>query len=164
MDTPQDPTEVVVWQSLRDLLDAMDAEIARLYAERGLGHVRPRFTMPLIRLSHRGPLTIRQLAESIGVTHSAMSQTVAALRRDGLVRSVPGPDARTRKITLTARSRTLVPFLEAEWRATEQSVAELEREVPYPMTQVVKDVEAALARRSFRDRVAARLPDGEPGS
>jgi DNA-binding MarR family transcriptional regulator len=120
--------------------------------------------MPLIRLNHRGPMTIRALAESIDVTHSAMSQTVAALRRDGLVRSVPGSDARTRKVTLTARARRIVPFLEAEWRATEEAVAELDREIPYPMNRVVSEVEAALARRSFRDRIAARLPDEEPGS
>lgn len=155
----QDPTEFSVWQSLRDLLDAMDAEIARLYAERGVTGIRPRFTMPLIRLNHRGPMTIRELAESTDVTHSAMSQTVAALRREGLVCSVPGDDARTRRVTLTKRAGEIVPFLEAEWRATEAAVAEVDAEIPYPMTRVVRDVEAALARRSFHNRIVAKLDE-----
>ena len=153
-----DPTERNRWRPLRALLDAMDAEIARLYAERGIAGVRPRFVAPLIRLGRRGPMTIRALAQSLDVTHSAMSQTVAALQREGLVSTAPGADARTRQVALTERGREVLPFLEAEWRATEQAVAELDAEIPYPVTRVVGDIEAALARRSFHDRIAAHLP------
>jgi DNA-binding MarR family transcriptional regulator len=142
---------------LRQLLDAMEADIARLYTERGITGVRPRFVAPLIRLGRKGGMTIRQLAESLEVTHSAMSQTVSALQRDGLVTTAPGADARTREVVLTERARTIVPFLEAEWRATEQAVAELDAEIPYALSQVVRDLEAALARRSFHDRIVDRL-------
>ena len=75
---------------LKLLLDAMDDDIARLYAQRGVAGVRPRFSMTLIRLHHLGPLTIRQLAAEVDVTHSAMSQTITAMRREGLVQSSPG--------------------------------------------------------------------------
>ena len=37
----------------------------------------------------------------------------------GLVRTVPGADARTKKIVLTAKARRIVGQLAAEWRATE---------------------------------------------
>ena len=155
-----DPTEQGRWRPLRRLLDAMDADIARLYTERGITGVRPRFVAPLIRLGRRGGMTIRQLAESHEVTHSAMSQTVAALQRDGLVTTAAGADARTRQVVLTERARELLPFLEAEWRATEEVVAELEAEIPYALSQVVQDLQAALERRSFHDRIADRI--GEP--
>jgi DNA-binding MarR family transcriptional regulator len=157
-----DPSEQGQWRPLRQLLDAMDADIARLYTERGITGVRPRFVGPLIRLGRRGGMTIRQLTESLDVTHSAMSQTVAALQRAGLVTTAPGADARTREVVLTERARALLPFLEAEWWATEQVVAELEAEIPYALSQVVRDIEAALARRSFHDRIADKL--GEPPS
>src|SRR5262245_43575132 len=139
-----DPTEYSRWRPLRVLLAAMDRDIARLYEEQGLDEVRPRFVMPLIRLGRSGPMTIRQLAAGLNVTHSAMSQTVSSLRRDGLVRTVPGSDARTREVALTAKARRITPFLEAEWRATERAVAELEDEIPYALSQVVQDIEAAL--------------------
>jgi DNA-binding MarR family transcriptional regulator len=135
----------------------MDNDIARLYHERGFAGVPPRFSIVLIRLGRRGAMTIRQLAKSLDVTHSAMSQTISALRRQGLVDSAPGADARTREVRLTERARTIVPFLEAEWRATEQAVAELEAEIPYALSQVVRDMEAALARRSFHDRIVGHL-------
>jgi DNA-binding MarR family transcriptional regulator len=157
-----DPSEQNRWRPVRQLLDAMEADIARLYTERGITGVRPRFVAPLIRLGCRGGMTIRQLAESLEVTHSAMSQTVSALQRDGLVTTAPGADARTREVVLTERARAIVPFLEAEWRATEQVVAELDAEIPYALSQVVRDLEAALARRSFHDRIADKL--GEPPS
>ena len=102
-------------------------------------------------------MTIRALAEAIDGTHSATSQTVAAMRSAGYVRTTRGTDARTREVTLTEKAAALVPFLDQSWRATEAAVAELDAEVPYPMTQVVADLEWALAHRSFADRVAARL-------
>jgi DNA-binding MarR family transcriptional regulator len=153
----EDPTEISHWKPLKDLLDAMDGDIARLYAERGVHGVRPRFSMALIKLRHRGPLTIKELAALTGVTHSAMSQTVTALRGEGLVTTQAGPDARTRQVTLTDKGAAVVPFLEAEWRATEEAVAELEAEVPYPLTAVVRDLRDALERRPFRDRIAGHL-------
>jgi len=156
--TSPDPTEQSRWRPLRVLLEEMDRDIAKLYDERGVVGVRPRFAMPLIRLARRGALTIRELADALDVSHSAMSQTVAAMRTAGLVRSVAGSgDARTRSVALTRKGRELVPFLEAEWRATEAALAELEEEIPYPLSQVVRDVEAALGRRSFHDRIAAIL-------
>jgi DNA-binding MarR family transcriptional regulator len=158
--TSDDPTRSSALRPLKQLLDAMDDDIARLYAQRGLTGVRPRFSMTLIRLRHLGPMTIRQLASEVDVTHSAMSQTITAMRREGLVQSSPGADARTRTITLTDKGRAQVPFLEAEWRATEAAVAELEAEVPYPMTRVVADLAAALERRSFLERITEHLPAG----
>jgi DNA-binding MarR family transcriptional regulator len=155
--TSDDPTLESGLRPLKQLLNAMDAQIARLYAERGVTGVRTRFTMSLIRLHHRGPLTVKELAEQTEVTHSAMSQTLTAMRAEGLVESTPGPDARTRRIALTAKGRALVPFLEAEWRATEAAFAALQAELPYPLTRVVDDMAAALERRPFLDRIREHL-------
>lgn len=157
---PSDPTLQSRWRGVRELFRETDAGIAELYAARGVHGVSPRYSIVLIKLARHGPLTIRELAAQADVTHSALSQTVAGLRRDGLVESAPGRDARTRVVRLTGRGRDLVPFLEAEWRATEAAVAELDAEVPYPLAQVVADLRAALARRGFAERVAAHLPSG----
>ncbi|GAA2467110.1 MarR family winged helix-turn-helix transcriptional regulator [Streptomyces macrosporus] len=156
--TSSDPTALPdPWQSLHELLAAMDAEIEQVYVERGIEGVRPRFAYPLIRLAHTGPLTIRELAESLGRSHSAISQTVAAMRKEGLLTTEPGPDARTRRVDLTERGRSLVPFLEAEWRATHATVAELDAEIPYALTTVVEDLRRALERRSMRQRILDHL-------
>jgi DNA-binding MarR family transcriptional regulator len=152
-----DPTLHSAIRPLRELMAEMDADIGRLYAARGVTGVRPRFSMALIRLHHRGPMTVKELAEQVDVTHSAMSQTVTAMRAEGLVETTAGRDARTRDVTLTDRGRALVPFLEDEWRATERAFAELESELPYALTQVVRDITAALRRRPFLDRITRQL-------
>jgi DNA-binding MarR family transcriptional regulator len=156
--TSIDPTHESWLVPLRALLDGMDAAIAEVYARRGITGVRPRYSMGLIRLHHQGSMPVKELAAQVRVTHSAMSQTVTAMRRDGLVESAPGADARTREVTLTAQGRELVPFLEAEWRATEAAFTELEGELPYRMTTLIQDMGTALRRRSFADRIEAHLP------
>ena len=81
------------------------------------------------------------------------------MRAAGLVRTTTGTDARTRKITLTPKARRIVGKLAAEWRATEAAVADIENEIPYPLSQVVTDIEAALRRKSFHDRITEKLAD-----
>jgi DNA-binding MarR family transcriptional regulator len=154
-----DPTEASLWRPLWVQQKAMDDDIVRIYAEAELDAVRPSFVKELLRLNARGPLTITELAEAVGRTHSAASQKVAAMRAAGLVRTVPGPDARSKKVTLTAKAKRIAGRLAAEWRATEAALAELEAEIPYPLSRVVTDIDAALARRSFHDRIAQKLAD-----
>jgi len=157
MERPADPTEQSLWRPLRLVQAAMDAEIARIYTEAGIAGLKPSMVMELLRLHARGPMTITELAESVQRTHSATSQKVTAMRAAGLVRTAAGADARTRKITLTAKARRIIGKLAAEWRATEAAVAELEKEIPYPLSQVAADIEEALRRKSFRDRIAEKL-------
>jgi len=155
----QDPTEQSRWRPLRLLLAEMDDDIGRVYAGAGLPGVKPSWVMELIRLHAQGPMTITELAESVQRTHSAMSQKVAAMRAAGLVRTTTGPDARSKKVALTAKARRVVDRLAAEWRATEAAVAELENEIPYPLSRVVTDLREALQRKSFHDRIATKLAE-----
>ena len=152
-----DPTEHSRWRPLRLLQTAMDADIARIYAEAQIEGLKPSFVLELIRLHARGPMTITELADSVQRTHSAISQKVAAMCAAGLVRTAAGTDARAKLVTLTAKARRIVGQLMAEWRATEAAVAEIEAEIPYPLSRVVTDIEEALRRKSFHDRIAEKL-------
>jgi DNA-binding MarR family transcriptional regulator len=154
---PAGPTEHSRWRPLRLLLDAMDADIARVYREAQVDGLKPSWVLELLRLHSRGPMTIAELARSVERTHSAMSQKVAAMRAAGWVRTSAGADARSKKVTLTARATRVAGRLAAEWRATEAALAEIEAEIPYPMTQVVTDIEQALRRKTFHDRIMEKL-------
>src|SRR5215831_19025866 len=130
-----DPTEHSHWRPLRLLQAAMDADIARIYAEAQIDGLKPSFVMELLRLHAQGPMTITELAGSVQRSHSAVSKKVAA----------------------TAKARRITGRLAAEWRATEAAIAEIETEIPYPLSRVVTDIEQALQRRSFHDRIASQL-------
>jgi len=153
----EDPTLQSRWRPLRLLQHAMDADIAQVYADAQVSDVKPSWVLELLRLHAQGPMTITELAESVQRTHSALSQKVAAMRAAGLVRTSAGADGRTRTVALTARARALAERFAIEWRATEAAVAELEDEIPYPLSRVVTDIEAALRRKSFHDRIAEKL-------
>ena len=159
-----DPTEASLWRPVFRLLSDMDDEIARVYADNGIEDLKTSWVLEIVRLHARGPMTIAELARSAGRTHSALSQKVAAMRAAGWLETTPGRDARSKMVTLTAKAERAVVLLDAEWRATEAAVTELEAELPYPLTRVAEDIRAALARRSFRTRITEHLSAESPAT
>jgi DNA-binding MarR family transcriptional regulator len=153
----EDPTLASCWRPLRLLQQEMDDELARVYAEAKVEGLKTNWVMELLRLHYGGPMTITELAESVQRTHSAMSQKVAAMRTAGWVRTTTGADARSKKVTLTAKATEIVGMLAAEWRATEAAIQEIEAELPFSIADYVAAVEAARRRKSFHDRIAEKL-------
>lgn len=153
------------YRPLFQLLHAMDQEVERLYTSRGTS-IRSRFVGPLITLSRRGPLTVKDLAIAQDVSHSAMSQTVASMGKAGLVLTEPGDDARSRVVIPTDEAHELLPLLRAEWRSTEAVTRALDAEVAHPILRAVEAINAALAKKSFGERLEesleAHLHAGDP--
>jgi DNA-binding MarR family transcriptional regulator len=146
------------WSELHALLASLDQDIAALYQDAGIDGMRTRFVGPLIALHRFGPQTIRQLADRRGVSHSAMSQTAAAMRRAGFVEDADSDgDRRTRRIRLSPRAEKAVPVMVAEWRATETAVRALDAELPYSLTQVTTDLRTLLDRKPFAERLREHL-------
>ena len=152
-----DPTEQSRWRPFRLLRQAMEDDIARIYKDAGMEDFKTSWVMEILRLRARGPMTISELAASVHRTHSALSQKVAAMRAAGLVETTQGADARSKTVALTPRAQEIASRLAAEWRATEAAIARLEEEIPYPLSRAVADIEEALARRSFHDRIRDEL-------
>jgi DNA-binding MarR family transcriptional regulator len=149
---------------LRNLLDAMDSDVALALADLGVRDYRTRYSAVIRYVDEHGPATIRRLAERLGVTHSAASQTVADMERRGWVELRAGEDARQRLVRLTPKARRLLPAVNAEWDATEAAAEALDAELPYSLSALIDELAAALDRRRFRHRIAdaaAGLPKGE---
>jgi DNA-binding MarR family transcriptional regulator len=156
---------------MRHVLDLLEADVARVYADLGVTGYRPRFSPVVRALVALGPLSIRDLAAAIGVTHSAASQTAAQMTRAGLLTLERGTDARQRIARLTDQARDLLPVIEAEWAATAAAAAELEAELPAALTDVLISAERAVVSRPMRTRIAdaaatmqAGLPPGDGGA
>ncbi len=142
---------------LRHLLELLDGAVAEVYRGLGMAGFRPRYTPILRVLAADGPQSIRELAKATSVTHSAASQTVAQLTREGYVELEPGRDARQRIVHLTPAARSMLPKLEAEWAATTAAASELEDELPFSLSELLAATTAALERRSFRERIATNM-------
>lgn len=138
---------------LRHVLDEMDGDVASVLSDLGTAGYRPRFSPVVRALVALGPVHIKDIAAAIAVTHSAASQTVAQMASRGFVVLRPGADARHRVVHLTKKTRALLPRIETEWTATASAAAELDAELPFPLADLVPAIAAALARRSFRQRI-----------
>ncbi len=153
------PNPGLLGTKLQRLLELVDGGVAEVYADLGLAGFRPRFTPVLRTLLAGGPCPIRDLARATGVTHSAASQTVAQMVRDGLVTLAPGTDARQRIVHPTAKARAIEAALDAEWAATTAAAVALEEELAYPLSQLLDEAYAALTRRPLRQRIADIAPN-----
>ena len=153
----EDPTEQSRWRPVFRLHSDLDAEISQIYEENGIEGLKTSWVLEIVRLHAHGPMTIADLARSVGRTHSAMSQKVAAMRVAGWLDTSAGPDARSKKVTLTTKAEQLARKLATEWRATEATIAEIESEIPYPLSRAAEDIRAVLDRKSFHDRIAEKL-------
>ena len=146
---------------LRTLFEQIDADVGRALADLGLDGYRPRFS-PVVRVLVDGPASVRQLAAATGVTHSAASQTAAAMVKAGWAEQRVGSDARERIVELTDTARAALPAIRAEWEVTVAAMTALDAELPYPMSTFVTDLRTALERVPFRARMAAAARD--PGA
>ena len=137
---------------LRHLTELLDGDAEAAYREAGLVY-RPRYT-PVVRLlTAQGPSTIRAISIYGGISHSAASQTVTEMVKRGLVRSVPGKDARERIIRLTKAGEALLPQLEKQWEATNAAAEQLSEEIGIPLEDALAKAIAAVESRSFLDRI-----------
>jgi DNA-binding MarR family transcriptional regulator len=142
---------------LRHVLEQLDGDVAAVERDLGLVDYRPRYSPVVRTLVTHGPLSIRAIAETVGVTHSAASQTVAQMARAGLVTLEPGVDARQRIVRLGPKAEALLPVIETEWAATVAAMRELDAELSVPLTTLLAELQAALERRPFRERIARHL-------
>jgi len=139
---------------LRHLIELLDGAVEEAYVAADLPDYRPRFTPVMRVLSLRQRVTIGEIAEQAGITQPAATQTVALMQREGLLLvETSAQDARQRVVTLSPKGVALLPRVAACWRATKQAADNLDAELDMPLSQCLAQALAALATRSFGERI-----------
>jgi DNA-binding MarR family transcriptional regulator len=138
---------------LRRLSAAIDADAARIYAARGI-RFEQRWFGVINQLALAGPLSVRQLADLLGITHASVSETRQSLEVAGLIASQVDPsDGRRRVLTLSPSGEALVAQLQPLWDAFDEAARELDAEAG-GVTEALARLEQALAQRSLHERIA----------
>jgi DNA-binding MarR family transcriptional regulator len=137
---------------LRHLTDLLDGAVAEVYAESGLDY-SPRYTPVVRALVELGPAPIRAISVRAGITHSAVSQTVAQMARRRLVTLKAGGDKRERIVSLSAKAKAMLPDLQRHWAATNAAAQAFEAELTRPLSDVLREAIAALEQRPFAGRI-----------
>jgi len=145
---------------LRTLIDQLDSAVAEAYSASGLDY-KPRFTPVIRALSLNGPSRIKDIADGMGVSHSAVSQTISALVRARWVKLQPGKDSRERIVHLTPYAKARLPILERHWATTARAAASLNQDIGLSLEDVLRSALKALHEQPFEERIRKA---GEAGS
>jgi len=137
---------------LRHLIELLDGAVEQSYVEAGLDY-RPRYTPVVRALMESGSASIRTISRNAGITHSAVSQTVAQMIERGLARFESSGDARERIVALTPAAQAILPKLLEQWRATDAAATKLDTELSMPLSTLLREAIDALEHKPFADRI-----------
>ncbi|MEM6581300.1 MAG: MarR family transcriptional regulator [Pseudomonadota bacterium] len=141
---------------VRRLIELLDGDVEAIYRD-SLPDYVPRYTPIMKALADGTPRSIKSIAEQSSISHSAASQTISRMSQLGLVRSEPNRDRRSRLIQLSAKGKAMLPLLEKQWRATRNAADALDRELAYPLSDLLAEVIARLEKKSFRSRIESGM-------
>ena len=144
--------ELALGSRIKRLGDRMMAEAERTY--RVFGHdAQPKWFGLLALLYRRGPLSVGDAAEQLGLTQPAVSQFLRGLEQKGWVRVKLDPaDGRRRIAHLTRRGRGEVEAMQPMWRAGDAAAKRLCDEAGGQLLESLQRFEQALSRRSLAER------------
>ena len=137
---------------LRHLIELLDGAVQQAYVDAGLDY-RPRYTPVMRALAQQQSATIGQLAELAGITQPAATQTVALMKKEGLLVVAAGGDGRQRVVRLSPQGEAMLPHLQACWKATKRAADSLDAELEFPLSESLEQAIAALGKRPFGDRI-----------
>jgi MarR family transcriptional regulator, organic hydroperoxide resistance regulator len=141
---------------LRRLSESIDEDAGLIYVELGI-RFQQRWVGILEELSKRGPRSVGEIADALGIRHSSVSQTRRSLEEARLIESETHPDdARSRKLSLSATGKQLVRKLESLWAILNATSIELDEEAGHVVAALDR-LDAALSRESLYERVRAKL-------
>lgn len=112
---------------------------------------------PVLRLLHdKGPMTVGEIAEAVGQTHSAISQLATRLVRDGWVTtSSDAADRRTRRLALTEKSTIALQAAKPLWRAIGEVLEERARAAGLDPARTIAGL-AQVVEGDLADRITER--------
>ncbi len=146
---------VALGSRFRAVSDRLYATADEVYRLSGL-QLQGRW-LPLLRVLHdRGPLTVGEIADAVGQTHSAVSQLADRLvAQDWLAVVVDPADKRRRRLRITETAAAQIRAAKPYWRAIEDLFAQHCREHGIDLLQTLAAFERVLAP-DLADAIVAR--------
>lgn len=148
---------------LKRLADRLKSEATKLYRAGGIEFNDSWFLVALA-LSRRDEISVTEIADAFGVSHSAISQIVTAMARKGLLVGRPDKcDRRRTHLSLTEEGRSAVRAMTPIWNAVGECTNDLIASTNTDLLRAVTEIEEQLDQKNLFDRVGERMKtdDGE---
>ncbi|MBW1996910.1 MAG: MarR family transcriptional regulator/GNAT family N-acetyltransferase [Deltaproteobacteria bacterium] len=155
--------DLVFGSWLRRIADKFLSDISRVYKSLDIPFETGWFPIFYL-LNERGILSVTEIANELEITHSAVSQMVAALEAKKLVSFVDDKsDKRRRLIRFSKQGQALMERLKPIWKTIRQQMDLLlaERDNSAYLTIALQEMEESMEKRSVYDRVMTALEKEE---
>ncbi|PDT26900.1 transcriptional regulator [Rhizobium sp. L9] len=144
---------------LRRIGERLQADTQHIIDEAELGIQAGQYPF-LAAIDRTGPLTIGELAQSVGITQPGATRTIGQLLESGFVDMQPAPDdQRRRLVSLTDKGQELVDYSKATiWPRVAAAVADLCGDLDGPILEQLAAIEDGLAEAPLKRRSTAAAP------
>lgn len=140
---------------LRRLSELFLAEVNAIYKERGIDFDATWFPVFYL-LSKQSAVSIKDLADQLNVSHSAVSQLISILQYKKLVTvDVSSEDARKKELHLSAQGKKMLAKIEPIWTDLQEAMQKLveEGESSRLVLQAIREIESGMEKHPLRERV-----------
>jgi ribosomal protein S18 acetylase RimI-like enzyme/DNA-binding MarR family transcriptional regulator len=145
--------ELGLGSRLKRLSERLMRDVSKVYAELDIEFEARWFSL-LYTLAKDSPKSVTGLADSLGLTHVAITHTAAEMSEVGLIKSTRDrKDERRRLLSLTAKGKALVGKLQPIWKEIRRATTELIDESDTDFMGALGRVEERLDRLSMSERI-----------
>ncbi len=155
----QDLGFLVFGSRLKRLGDTFINDINKVYKDHKIDFDASWFPVFYI-LSKKKEISIKEIADELKVSHSAISQLTSSLQEKGLIKSVVSKkDARHKAITFTAKGEKLLQKIKPVWNALEKAMNELVEDSASgkKILKALTTIETGLQNKDLFERIDAHL-------
>ena len=150
-------TELSLGSRFKLLSDKLYNMVDQIYKENDLP-LQSRWFLIIYVLQQRGALGITDIANDLGVTHSAISQLTKKIIKAGIIKNQADPnDDRRRLIVLTEYGLKLCKRITPIWQDILLSIQELQRRANIDLMDILSKFERELEKESLDSLVRARI-------
>lgn len=142
---------------LRLLTDIFIQDGAKIYKSQNIDF-EPRWFPVFYLLSQRSPLTVTGIANELGYTQPAVTQTVGILLKKNIVKIVKhSADTRKKMLALSPKGMDLLPQVEPVWESFDAAISEMFNSTGQDILFTIEKLESAMNDKSIYSRVTEKI-------
>lgn len=138
---------------LKRLSEQLFAEVAMIYEGVGL-KLNPNYFLLINLINHNGPMGIIQIAESLSVSHPAVSKLASKMVTEGyLIKQAHPSDKRASNLSLTAQSLQIIEQATPIWKILKKHLDLIESQQATPLLSSLSQFEKSLTNYNLQQKV-----------
>ena len=163
MDIITELAELAFASRLKRLSERLSKDVSLLYHKLNVDFEARWFAI-LYALNQKSPMAVTELAQALGITHTAINQLAKEMTKNGLVHSLKGKkDERKRMIYLSEKGKEVFKKLTPVWEEIQVATKQLIESSSCDILEAVGKIEQQLDDQNMYERVWIRLKGSPPG-